>query len=211
MSRHVGLAARRLITHEARALASVVLWLTRRRDGVHEGDRAIGYAAAQSATMAVLIFVSLVETVVLDVAVPWPSVRLPLFLVDVYGVFFLLALHASCVVRPHVIGPDGSLRVRYGVLLDLRVPADLIGTVRVERRFPGARVIRVDEAGRLDVTVGGQTSVTVELASPVTLTRPLGKRAQVQVLRFHADDPRAAVAAMAPRMRRRLPGGRPQP
>jgi hypothetical protein len=31
---------------------------------------------------------------------------------DLWGVYFMLGLFASFVVRPHVIGADGSLRLR---------------------------------------------------------------------------------------------------
>ncbi|MGP3953860.1 hypothetical protein [Streptomyces sp. 7N604] len=196
---------RRLIVHEARAVASLALWLARRRDGVRRSDHAADYAAAQASTMFLLVFAALIETAVLAVLIPWPAVHLLLLLLDGYGVLFVVALHASCVVRPHVIRADGSLRVRYGALFDLYVPADLVAAARVDRRYPEGRIIVVDGDGRLDVAVGGLTSVTVELTRPITVVRPLGRRAKARVLHFHADDPRAAVAAITQGTARQVP------
>ncbi len=58
-------------------------------------------------------------------------------------------------------------------------------------------MVRVDEDGTLDLAVGSQTTVTVELTGPMEFVRPLGRRGSARTLRFHADEPRAAVAALA--------------
>jgi len=94
------------------------------------------------------------------------------------------------------VAADGSLRVRYGVLVDIKVPAELIVRARVERRFGGGGLAKVRDDGSLDLSVGGQTTVTVELAEPVRFVRPMGKEAEARVLHFYADDPEAAVAAL---------------
>ncbi|NEE54651.1 hypothetical protein G3M55_59935, partial [Streptomyces sp. SID8455] len=73
---------------------------------------------------------------VLALVIPWPLVHAILLVVDVYGVVLVLAIHAACVTRPHVVEADGSLRLRYGALFDLRVPVSLIASARVERRYP---------------------------------------------------------------------------
>ncbi|MFF9347435.1 hypothetical protein [Streptomyces sp. NPDC014734] len=194
---------RRLVGHEARALHSLVLWVSRRRHAVPEGALAVAYTGPQTAMMYGLVFVAVVETAVLALVIPWPVVHAAVLVLDVYGVVLVLALHASCVTRPHVVGADGALRLRYGVLFDLRVPAGAVETARVERRFPDGGPVRVDAEGVLDLVVGGQTTVTVELAGPVEFVRPLGKRGSARTVRFHADDPGAAVAALR---RGRAPG-----
>ncbi|MFD3740005.1 hypothetical protein [Streptomyces sp. NPDC058629] len=55
---------------------------------------------------------------------------------------------------------------------------------------------RVGEDEVLDLMVGGQTTVTVELVGPVAYVRPLGRRGSARTFRFHADDPQAVVAAL---------------
>ncbi|MFI6863250.1 hypothetical protein ACIBKZ_25705 [Streptomyces sp. NPDC050421] len=192
----VPVAVRRLVVHELRALHSLRLWLVRRRHGVPEGALPVPYTGPQTAMMYGLVFVSVVETVMLALLIPWPVVHRILLVLDVYGVLLVLALHAACVARPHVVGPDGSLRIRYGALFDLRVPAASIAAARVERRFPEGRLVQLAPDGVLDLAVGGQTTVTVELTEPLGFVRPLGRRGQALAVRFHADDPRAAVAAL---------------
>ncbi|GLV75437.1 MULTISPECIES: hypothetical protein [Streptomyces] len=192
----VPVAVRRLLAHEVRTLHSLGLWVLRRRHRIPEGALAVAYTGPQTAIMYALLFVSVVETVALAVVIPWPAVHAVLLVVDVYGVVLVLGLHAACVVRPHVVGADGSLRLRYGALFDLRVPAAAIAAARVDRRYPDGRLVRLGADGVLDLAVGSQTTVTVELTEPVECVRPLGARGFARTLRFHADDPREVVAAL---------------
>ncbi|MDH2393181.1 hypothetical protein QCN29_31280 [Streptomyces sp. HNM0663] len=190
---------RRLLVHEVRALCSLVLWLLRRRHGVGRGAFAAVYTGPQTAMMWGFVFVSVIETVALAVLIPWPLGHAVVLVVDVYGIVLLLALHASCVTRPHVVGADGSLRIRYGALFDLRIAAGDVVRARVERRYPEGRLVQHcdgDAGGTLDVVVAGQTTVAVELARPVGFVRPLGRRGSASTVRFHADDPGAVVAAL---------------
>jgi hypothetical protein len=57
----------------------------------------------------------------------------------------------------------------------------------------GQKMIEDDE---LVIALSFETNVVVELCEPVTAIRPLGKTGTVRMLRFYADDPRAAVAAI---------------
>ena len=197
--RRAVVATYRLTRHELVLTTSLLRWLTRRPPhGVRPaaGDTPVAYARGQTAVFLVFFFVSVVETVALAFLIPWPLVHRVLLVLGLWGCYFVVALHASCVVRPHVIGPDGSVLLRYGALLRVAVPADRIAAVRLDRRFPGGGLVRVGDDEVLDLAVGSQTNVTVELAEPVTFTRPLGRRARARVLRFYADDPDAAVAAL---------------
>jgi hypothetical protein len=115
---------RRLTAHEFFLSTSLLRWVTRRGPhGVRDGDLPVGYASAQAPVMYGFLFVSVVETVALGYLIPWPAVRAVVLVLDLWGCYFILALHASCVVRPHVVGADGSLRLRYGAVLDIRVPS----------------------------------------------------------------------------------------
>ncbi|MFD6424787.1 hypothetical protein [Streptomyces sp. NPDC060198] len=195
--RAVRTTVRRLAGRQTALAGGLRRWATRRGpQGVGEGDHPVPYAPAQAATMYGLLFVSVVETVALAVVIPWPAVHAVVLVLDLWGCCFLLALHASCVVGPHVIGADGSLRLRYGALLDIRVPADRVASVRLERRFPGGRPAAVDGNGTADIAVGGQTTVTVELTEPLRYTRIMGGHAEARAFRFYADDPVSAVAAL---------------
>ncbi|MFE7261476.1 hypothetical protein ACFU9B_05290 [Streptomyces sp. NPDC057592] len=116
------MSVRTLVGHEVRSLHSLGLWVLRRRHAVPEGAVAVAYTGPQTAMMYGLLFVAVVETVMLALLVPWPVVHGVLLVLDVYGVVFVLALHASCVTRPHVVDADGALRIRYGGRFDLRIP-----------------------------------------------------------------------------------------
>ena len=198
----------RLMIHEFRLYTSTLRWLTGRwRHGVREGDIAVRYASGSAGLLLAFAYASVIETVLLAFLIPWPLVREITLVLDLWGVFFILGLFASFVVRPHVIGADGSLRLRSGALLDIRIPARDIAAVRAERRTARGRRGAVDEDGCADLSQGGQTTVTVELARPAAFTRPLGKQARARVFRFYAADPATAVAAL----RARVPGLRDVP
>ncbi|GAB2880511.1 hypothetical protein [Streptomyces mayteni] len=193
-------AVRRLTAHEIHLSACFLRWIARRGPhGVREGDVPVPYASGQAAVMFCFLFASVLETVVLALLIPWPVVHLITLVVGVWGVYFVLALHASCVVRPHVVGADGSLRLRYGALLDVRIPAGRVAAARVDRRFPGSRPGAVDADGVAELAVGSQTTVTVELTGPVAFTRPLGRVASAGAFRLYAEDPAATVAALRAR------------
>jgi hypothetical protein len=192
----VPVTVRRLVLHELRAVASLGRWVRRGTHGVRPGDLAAAYTGPQTAMMYGLLFVMVIETVGLAFLIPWPAVHRGILVLDLYGVLLVLALHAACVTRPHVVRPDGSLRIRYGALFDLAVPPDAVASVRVDRRYPEGRLITLSEDGVLDLIVGSQTSVTLELNRPLPFTRPLGATEEAHTIRFHADDPSALVSAL---------------
>ncbi|OKH98976.1 hypothetical protein A6A06_25580 [Streptomyces sp. CB02923] len=188
---------RKLTAHEIFLSTSFLRWVTRRPPhGVRDGDLPVPYAPGQTATMYGFLFVCVVETVGFAFLIPWPVVHLVTLVLDIWGCYFVIALHASCVVRPHVIGADGSLRLRYGALLDIRIPADRIASVRLDRKFPDGKLAVVDANGVADMAVAGQTTVLVELTEPVRYVRALGRPAEARAFRFYADDPAPAVAAL---------------
>ena len=191
----------RLLGFEAKGLHSLFLWVARRRSGVPDGAVEVSYAREQSFTMWLMLFAMAVETAGLDIllhglGVP-DRIRMPVLVLDVYGLVLGLGVHAACVTRPHVVTRD-ELRLRYGGFFDLRVPRDRIAAVRTARRRDEEGLVRVAD-GTVSVAVSSQTSVVVELTEPVTVVRPLGARAEARAIRFFADDPAAAVAALRTR------------
>ncbi|WP_330477575.1 hypothetical protein OG301_11265 [Streptomyces platensis] len=188
-----GTALRRLAAHEGRWLMSLGWWMARRRIGVAPGERALGYAAAQAALVYGLTFVCGVETVGLGVLLAGKAVVHEVMLfIDVYTVLTVLGLQAAAVTRPHVLGAD-ALRLRDGARREIRIPLERIASVRYDLRFTKEQDKNGDVA---ELAVGGQTSVTVELSEPVVAVRLLGQRETVRTVRFHADEGRAAVAAV---------------
>ncbi|MFJ2212587.1 hypothetical protein ACIQVO_17030 [Streptomyces sp. NPDC101062] len=198
---------RRLTAQEIRSWGNLVRWAARRTHGVGAADLPVPYTGPQTAMLYGLLSVAVVETVALALLIPWPLVHLIMLVLDVYTVVMVLALHAGCVTRPHVVGADGSLRIRYGTLFDLRIPAADIVSVRADRRFPDGGLLQYapaqedgdgdkDGGGVLDLVVGSQTTVRVELSAPVPFVRPLGATGRARVVRFHADRPEELVKAV---------------
>ncbi|WP_437092286.1 hypothetical protein [Streptomyces sp. enrichment culture] len=180
-----------LARHELRLMVSLGLWVARRTHGVRDGA-AFGYARGQAALMFGFAFVCVVETVAMSVLLSdWPAVHAVVLFLDVYTVVFVVALHAASVVRPHVLAA-GALRVRRAVHVDLLVPLERIASVRRE-----LRMTHEEADGELDVAVGSQTTVTLELAEPVAHVTFFGRRREVRVVRLHADDADGLVRALA--------------
>lgn len=191
--------ARRLVGHELRVLVSLAMWVTRRRHGVRgaegAGDLAFGHARGQAAIMYGLTFVCVVEAYGMSVLLRnWPTAHTVMLVIDVYSVVLMLGIHAASVTRPHVLSPD-ALRVRQGAHRDLRIPLVRIAAVRAERMFTHEPADAV-----LNLPVASTTSLTLELAGPVTAVGFLGKRREVTKVRLHADEPEQLIAALRERL-----------
>ncbi|WP_399884415.1 hypothetical protein ACGH7X_11775 [Streptomyces sp. BBFR51] len=182
-----------LVRHELRLLVSLWLWAARRTHGAVAGGSAFGYARGQGAMMFGFAFVCVVESVGMSVLLgDWPTVHHVVLFLDVYTVVIVVGLHAASVVRPHVLDPAaGTLRIRRAVHVDVRIPLERIASVRRELHATHERA-----EGALDLAVGAQTSVTVELAEPVTHVTFFGRRREVRVVRCHADDADGLVRAV---------------
>lgn len=191
---------RRIVGFEAKGMVSLVLWAGRRRHGVPPGAVALSYHRELAVLMGGFLFACVVELVCVELllrALDAPvALRGVVLAVDAYGILVALAVIAGYVTRPHVVTAD-ELRVRYGAFFDLRIPRRLVVGVRHQRNYNETGLISTD-GDRLALAANSQTNVVVELAGPVVAVRPLGRREQVRVLRFFADDPSAAVEALRP-------------
>ncbi|MCX4909176.1 hypothetical protein [Streptomyces sp. NBC_00878] len=180
-------AARRLVAHEVRLLASIGRWVARRPHGVERGH-AFAYGRGQGAMMFGFGFVSVLESVCMAVLLRnHPAVHRVVFMLDVYTLLLIVGMHAASVTRPHVLD-DTVLRIRRAAHIDLRVPLAAIASVRRE-------LVTTHEKrdGRLDLAIGAQTTITLELSTLVRHFTFLGRPKDVHLIRFHADEPEALV------------------
>ncbi|MEU8386184.1 hypothetical protein [Streptosporangium sp. NPDC048865] len=196
----VPVQVRRIMGFELKGLVSVGQWLARRRDGVPPGATAAPYAREQASIQLAFLAVMIVETAGIELLlraldVPY-GLRVAVLVADVYGIVYVLMLAAASVTRPHVV-TAGELRVRSGVYLDVRVPRDLISSVRLSRNHNESGMITV-KGSRLGVVVSSQTNVVVELTGPLTVVRPLGARAEVTTIRLFTDTPDVLLNALRP-------------
>ncbi|MEU4272807.1 hypothetical protein [Streptomyces sp. NPDC026092] len=182
----------RIIGHELRLMASLALWVGRRRVGVRAGDQAFGHARDQAALMYGFAFVCLVETVGMSyLLADWPVVHAIVLVLDVYTVLFVLGLHGASAVRPHVLTAD-TLHLRQAAHVDLRIPLDRIASVRHELVFTHEK----KKEGELNLAVASQTSLTIELTEPYDAPKFFGGTRPVRIVRCHADDARALYRAL---------------
>jgi hypothetical protein len=181
-----------LVRREVLLVASLTRWVLRRPD-VPPGAVAIAYHRAQRVMSVVFLGLGVGELVVIEVVVPWETVRWVLLVLGIWTLLVLLALVGGNVVRPHLAGAQG-LRLRWGDWLDVDVPADRIAGVAA-RRCSAAGSGWCLDGDALALALSGETTVEVVLTDPVTLTS--GRRtATVRRVRFVADDPGAAVVAV---------------
>jgi hypothetical protein len=171
------------VRHELLLLTCLLRWVARRPHGVGGEGRAYGYARGQGAVMFGFGFVCVVETVTMSVLLhDFPMVHQVVLVLDLYTVLIVAGLHAASVTRPHVL-TDTALRVRRFATVDLCVPLGVVASVRRELRTTHEK-----REGELDLAVGSQTTITVELTEPVAYSTFFGGRRAVRLVRFHADE-----------------------
>jgi len=170
------------MTHILRSYVALWHWARGRRVGVGPGDVVIGHARERTPMLLALAGVLALETAVVGMLVPWPVVHV----LDLVALLQVVGIAAVGVTYPHVVGRD-DLVVRDGSVFELRVPLTLVVAVRVAARSHTGRARQLVD-GELVVAVNNRTEVLV------ILSRPVGAVGRV---RFLADDPAAAVSAIA--------------
>ena len=168
------------------------------------GGRVFGYARARRALVAGSALACVLETLTMSVLLrDWPPLDQVVPVLGLLAVASVAALHASSVARPHLLDTDTDndtdtyvLRLRRAARADVIVPLGHIASA--ERELRGARR-RAD--GELDLPVGFRTSITLQLAEPVTHFTLLGRQREVDTVHFHADDAELVVATLQAHLR----------
>ncbi|WP_406127328.1 hypothetical protein [Streptomyces sp. NBC_00989] len=177
------------------------------------GGRVFGYERARRAMVAGSALACVLETLTMSVLLQdWPVLHQVVPVLGLFAVASVAALHASSVARPHLLDTDTrALRLRRAARADVIVPLGHIASAEGE-----LRVARRRSDGELDLPVGFRTSVTLQLAEPVTHFTLLGRRREVDTVHFHADDAELVVATLqahlhAVRRARTVPSTSPGP
>ncbi|MDQ6526316.1 hypothetical protein RB608_22035 [Nocardioides sp. LHD-245] len=172
-------------------------WVARRPDAPAEAVQ-IGYSRLTAPVMWLWIFGSLVEVVALELVLrsidaTWAHVvRIPLFVVGLWGALWMLGMAGSFYVRRHLLLPD-RITVRNGPRFRVDVPlAAVVGSRAVEHEFEGMIRSVHEEDGLLLVGPGNRTNVELTLAGPTTLATHDGERVADRV-GFWVDEPREVV------------------
>ncbi|MEU4423484.1 hypothetical protein AB0F81_22890 [Actinoplanes sp. NPDC024001] len=183
-----------VVVYELRLWAALFRWILRRPIPVEPGTERFEYVGAVRMILGVFIGVSALEIPILHLMVPWETVRIALLAIGVYGLIWMFGLLATMRVYPHLVGPAG-LRIRNSITLDLLLEWDAIESIEVRRRSmpPGGQTQLED--GVLSLGMASQTSIDVRLTAPRVVPVRKTRGEPVSVIRFHADDPEALVAA----------------
>lgn len=182
-----------MLRHEAQMLTSLLLLVRRRQHAVPAGAVAIGYDKALRPIGMALLGLSVLELVAIELALPWPTVRLVLFVLGAYTLLFVLGMIAANHVRPHVLTAQ-QLRLRSGTWADIRIPLVPGAHVTTRHRDAGTKTVTVD-GDVLAMGVGGMTNVEIAFGEPIEVDTRRGTHT-VRMVRFAADDPQAAVRAL---------------
>lgn len=179
-----------VVVLEVRLYRALALWLLRRRPGQAEGVSAVGYARLGSPVIALWIFASATEVVVLHLVVPWHPVRLLLDVVGIWGLVWMLGLMASFRVYPHLVSGE-TLRLRNGVFADLPVPWSAVATVHTrEQEWPSTiRSFQWSDDDQLAIAMSGRTNVVATMLGPTTLLVD-GEPRTTSSVAFWVDEPR---------------------
>ncbi|OAH44214.1 hypothetical protein AYJ66_16980 [Dietzia cinnamea] len=192
----------RLGAAEARTIASLARWVTRRPD-VPAGAVPIGYSRGTLGMPIALAAAATIELVAVHLLVPWLVVRLVLDLLGIYGLLMVLGWLAGRIVRPHLLD-RGVLTLRSGPHVCARIPLDAVADVRRERRLSptNAEITSDGDRGAALVLPGPDgTNLSLTLSRPVAASVPdFGWRApaprEASVVRLQVDDPEAAKRAV---------------
>jgi hypothetical protein len=161
------------------------------------GGRVFGYARARRALVAGSALACVLETLTMSVLLRhWPVLHELVPVLGVCAVASVAALHASSLARPHLLDTH-DLRLRRAARADVVVPLGQIASAEGE-----LRVARRRADGELDLPVGFRTSVTLQLAEPLTHFTLLGRQREVRTVHFHADDADRVVETLVEAVRR---------
>ncbi|WP_340685264.1 hypothetical protein LCL61_02130 [Amycolatopsis coloradensis] len=188
-------AFRSVLRNESRTMAGLWLYLRRRQDGVDGDAVAVPYGANGKSIFIVFAVVSAVEAGLFWLIDFGLVVDLLLLALGVYSALLVFGVYAGTVVRPHVIS-SREVRVRYGSFYDVRIPRENVVSLRhVKESHEPLKAKAFRDGTWFSYDNFYETNLVVELREPITVTRPLGATETVRVVKFQADDPKAAVEA----------------
>ncbi len=186
---------RMAVEFETRMWSSLFHWILR-RPVADPGATPFGYSRRQAPILAVFIGVSAIEIPIIDLILPWTTVRIIVASIGVYGLVWMVGLLAMVRVSPHVVGEQG-LRVRGGANgLDVTIPWDYIASVHAFTRSLQGKDMQVDHShGEAILSLGvlKETNVDIAFGSPTILELAHGDSEPLRAIRIAVDEPDAMV------------------
>lgn len=182
-----------LVRQEVRMLGALIDGIRRRRDAA-PGDRLLTYGGRLRGILGFMIGITIFELAIVEFLVPWTWLRWTLLILGVYGLIWVLGFAASAYTRPHLLD-SGRLRLRMTTYADITVPLGTVSQVGGGGIASHQRDVEVGD-GKLAVSVFGLSNMSLTFAEPVDVDCGKEGRHAVRVVRFYADDPKAATAAI---------------
>ncbi|TDD44278.1 hypothetical protein [Saccharopolyspora elongata] len=166
------------------------LWLAvRRRQDVPEDGEAIHYSRQLRPMMWVFFVLNPLEVVLVELAVPWQTLRIVLAVIGILSTIWFLALLATMYKYPHSIDPR-VLRLRYCSFFDFQVPVGDIDSVVVAKHTRGMKRSSEAVEGTLILEVSRTTNISISLRREHDVDLGLRGTGTVCAVDFWADDPR---------------------
>jgi hypothetical protein len=176
--------------------ARALWWAARRRNAVEPGDAVIPYTDRIGVLLWTTAALGVVEIGVVDLLIPWTTVRWALLALGIYGELWVVALAFSIRQHPHVLRNE-HLLLRFAHFRTTRVP--LHGLVGVRHDVRNGHKHNVEVTGdTLSLSVAGETALELTF-DPAVDVEAQGRTQQVTRIRLFADDPRAAVRVLRTR------------
>ncbi|MFF8643302.1 hypothetical protein [Streptomyces sp. NPDC015345] len=178
-----------------------------RRNRAENGT--VAYQESVGAGVAIILFLSVLEIVLVDLVLDTPWVRLVAAAAGIAAGYLLIGFSMALSAYPHQVA-DGKLRIRYGATFAADISTSLITSVSGQRKGGDYRRTAEVVDGALTVPVMGVTNVLVTLESPVEME--LRKEAvSLQEIRFFAKEPETAVQLVRAALEGTQPGTPPVP
>ncbi|MEV0083822.1 hypothetical protein [Saccharopolyspora sp. NPDC050642] len=165
------------------------LWLAvRRKRDVPEDGEAIHYSGQLRPMMWVFFVLNPLEVALVELAVPWQTLRIVLAAVGILSTVWFLALIATMYKYPHSVDPR-VLRLRYCSFFDFQVPVADIDSVVVAKRTRGMKRSSEVVEGTLILEVSRATNISISLRREHDVDLGLRGTATVRAVDFWADGP----------------------
>lgn len=182
--------ALRAAISEMRTLMSLIILLRGRRNGVHPGVQGFSYAKGSMSVPIVMTVLTVLETALIHLLVPWAWARIVLLVAAIYALVLVLGVLASRVVNPHLVGGE-RLVLKWGHKIALDTPLSNIETIAAMSNHTFTQPAAEDD--RMVLTSLTSTNVRITLTDPVQALPPVSKRhlpsdfAAREVLLYVAD------------------------
>lgn len=200
--------AARLVVSELQLFYCLIKWALR-RTGLRSGEFSYHRRSMMDMLVLMIVFVSPVEILVIELLLqaflPLLWLRLLVLFLGVYAVIWVLGFHASRVVLPHRLEESG-LRLRHGIFAEGFIPyAEIRRLEKGRRRAPEWGDGLQTDGDKAFLAIGGNTDITLKLASPRSLNGFLRPTKPVGTLYLAVDEPGNFAAELDSRLCSRVP------